>query len=79
MRARQSYGMLKMIGVTETIAKTEAEYIEIAVHLGLDHEWRQAVRDKMRINKDRLFNDQECIKGLESFFQEAIQKHSKVS
>jgi predicted O-linked N-acetylglucosamine transferase (SPINDLY family) len=79
MRARQSYGMLQMIGITETIAKTEAEYIEIAVRLGLDHEWRRAVREKMTANKHRLFNDQECIKGLESFFQEAIQKHSIVS
>jgi predicted O-linked N-acetylglucosamine transferase (SPINDLY family) len=78
MRARQSYGMLRMIGVTETIAKTEAEYIEIAVRLGLDHEWRQRVREKMTANKHRLFNDQECIQGLESFFQEAIQKHSKI-
>ena len=79
MRARQSYGMLHMIGVTETIAKTEAEYIEIAVRLGWDDEWRQAVREKMTANKHRLFNDRECIKGLEGFFQEAIQKHSKVS
>jgi predicted O-linked N-acetylglucosamine transferase (SPINDLY family) len=79
MRARQSYGMLKMIDVTETIAETEEEYIEIAVRLGWDHEWRQAVREKMTANKHRLFNDPECIKGLESFFQEAIQKHSKRS
>jgi len=74
MRARQSYGMLQMIGVTETIAETEAEYIEIGVRLGLDHEWRQAVRAKMTTNKHRLFNDRECIKGVEAFFQEAIAK-----
>jgi predicted O-linked N-acetylglucosamine transferase (SPINDLY family) len=74
MRARQSYGMLQMIGVTETIAKTEEEYIEIAVRLGLSHEWRQAVRGKMEENKHRLFNDKECIKSLESFFQETITK-----
>ena len=79
MRARQSYGMLHMIGVTETIAETEAEYIEIAVRLGLDHKWRQAVRGKMAANKHRLFNDRECIKGLETFFYEAIQQHSKIT
>ena len=79
MRARQSYGMLQMIGVTETIAKTEEEYIEIAVRLGWDHEWRQAVREKMTANKHRLFNDKECIRGLETFFYEAIHKHSKIS
>ena len=79
MRARQSYGMLQMIGVTETIAETEEEYIEIAVRLGLDHEWRQAVRDKMTANKHRLFNDKECIEGLETFFQEAIHKKSQMN
>jgi len=79
MRSRQSYGMLKMIGVTETIAKTETEYIEIAVRLGLDHEWRQAVREKMTANKHRLFNDRECIKGLETFFQEAIHKNFQMN
>ena len=78
MRARQSYGMLKMIGVTETIAESEAEYVEIAVRLGLDQEWREVVRDKIIANKHLLFNDQECVKGLESFFEEAIQKHSKI-
>ena len=79
MRARQSYVMLQMIGVTETIAETEAEYIQIAVRLGLDREWRQTVRDKITANKSRLFNDQECIKGLETFFEEVVQKHSKIN
>ena len=79
MRARHSYGILRMIGVTETIAETEAEYIEIAVRLGLDNKWRQVIRDQITANKHRLFNDRECIKGLENFFQETIQKHSKIN
>jgi predicted O-linked N-acetylglucosamine transferase (SPINDLY family) len=78
MRSRHSYGILRMIEVTGTIAETEAEYIEIAVRLGLDYNWRQMVRDKITANKHRLFNDQECVKGLESFFEEAVQKHSKM-
>jgi predicted O-linked N-acetylglucosamine transferase (SPINDLY family) len=68
-----------MIGVTETIAETEAEYIEIAVRLGLDNKWRQVIRDQITANKHRLFNDRECIKGLENFFQETIQKYSKIN
>jgi predicted O-linked N-acetylglucosamine transferase (SPINDLY family) len=74
MRARHSYGMLRMIGVTETIAKNEAEYVEIAVRLGLDREWRQTIRDKVIANKDRIFEDKECIVALEAFFEEAIYK-----
>jgi predicted O-linked N-acetylglucosamine transferase (SPINDLY family) len=72
MRSRQSYGMLKMIGVTETIAKDEADYIDIAVRLGQDVPWRQSVRDKMQANQHQLFNDHTCIVALESFFEQAI-------
>lgn len=75
MRARHSYGILQMLGVTETIAKNEAEYIEIAVRLGLDREWRQTIRDKVIANKERIFEDKECIVALEAFFQEVVQKH----
>jgi len=74
MRARQSYGMLKMIGVTETIAENEADFIDKAVRLGLDQEWRQSVREKMLANRHRLFNDQSCIVALETFFEMAIQE-----
>jgi predicted O-linked N-acetylglucosamine transferase (SPINDLY family) len=77
MRARHSYGILRMIDVTETIAKNEIEYIQIAVRLGLDHQWRQEIREKIAVNKHRIFNDQECIIALEAFFQEAIQNHLK--
>lgn len=76
MRARHSYGILRMLGLTETIAQTEAEYIEIAVRLGLDQEWRQFIRDKITANKHRIFNDQECISALEIFFQQAVENHS---
>ncbi|QUS60870.1 tetratricopeptide repeat protein [Synechocystis sp. PCC 7338] len=72
MRSRHSYGMLKMIDVTETIAQNPEEYIEIAVRLGTDNCWRQQIRDLMEKNKYKLFDDQECIKGLEQFLYNAV-------
>jgi protein O-GlcNAc transferase len=77
MRARHSYAILQMLGVTETIAKTETEYIEIAVRLGLDHEWRQFIQKKIIANQNRLFDDRECVVALENFFKEVVQKHSQ--
>lgn len=77
MRSRQSYGMLNMIGVTETIAKNETDYIEIAVRLGQDSQWRQSVVDKIWANKYKLFNDKSCIVALELFFEQAIAKKIK--
>jgi predicted O-linked N-acetylglucosamine transferase (SPINDLY family) len=74
MRARHSYAMLKMIDVKETIANSAEEYIQIAVNLGLDHEWREQIRSKMGANKHKLFNDQNCVPALESFFLEALEQ-----
>jgi predicted O-linked N-acetylglucosamine transferase (SPINDLY family) len=74
MRARHSYAMLRMIDVTETIAQSSAEYIEIAVKLGTDYQWRQEIRELLARNKYKLFDDQECIKGLEEFLYNAVAK-----
>jgi predicted O-linked N-acetylglucosamine transferase (SPINDLY family) len=74
MRGRQSYGMLKIMGMTETIAQDEAEYIEIAVKLGLNPTWRRQISDQIKHHKHKLFNDHECIAGLEEFYQSVVLK-----
>jgi len=74
MRGRHSYGILKMLGVTETIAKDEAEYIEIAVRLGLDKQWRQSIIQQITQNHDRLYDDKTCVEALEAFYQRVVQE-----
>jgi predicted O-linked N-acetylglucosamine transferase (SPINDLY family) len=74
MRGRHSYGILKMLGVEDTIAENEAEYIDIAVKLGNNCQWRQTIGDKIKANQDKIFNDLECIKGLEKFFRNVVRK-----
>ncbi|MGB3205350.1 MAG: tetratricopeptide repeat protein [Crinalium sp.] len=75
MRGRQSFGMLKMIGVTETIAQNEEGYIEIAVKLGLDQEWRASIANKIKQNQDRVYEDSTCVEALEEFYQRLVQEH----
>ena len=72
MRGRQSYGMLTMMGITETLAHNDAEYVEIAVRLGLEPEWRQAIAQKMSERQQRLFDDTDCVRGLEQFYQNVV-------
>jgi len=74
MRGRQSYGILKMLGVTETIAQNEAEYIEIAVRLGLDPQWRHEISQRMSKHHTKLYDDQTCVKALEEFYQQVVQE-----
>ncbi len=75
MRGRHSAAILNQLRVSETIAKDEQEYIEIAVRLGLDPDWRKQVVDKMRQNQSRLYNDRAAIRGLETFYKKVVQDH----
>ena len=47
MRGLHAYSFLKMLGVTDTIAHSKADYINLAVELGLNAEWRQEIKQKM--------------------------------
>jgi protein O-GlcNAc transferase len=73
MRGRQSYGMLKILGLTDTIAKDEAEYIDIAVQLGLDAEWRYTLSQQMSDRHANLYEDVTCVKALEQFYRQVVE------
>jgi protein O-GlcNAc transferase len=74
MRGRHTYAILKMMEVEETIASTEAEYIEIAARLGLDQEWRQTIVDKMINQQSVLYDDITPVKALEEFYRYTVQE-----
>jgi predicted O-linked N-acetylglucosamine transferase (SPINDLY family) len=76
MRGRQSYAALRMMGVTETIAYNESEYIDIAVRLGLEPEWRAALVQRMGDHQNQLFEDTECVSGLEEFYRQVVENQS---
>ncbi len=73
MRGRHSYSFLKMLGVTDTIAENEMEYIDIAVKLGLDPAWRRSIAERVSQNHNRLFDDQACVAGLEAFYKQVVE------
>ena len=73
MRGRHSYGILRMLGITDTIAQTEAEYIEIAVRLGLDLDWRLDIVKRMHDCHDKLYDDKSCVTALEAFYKRVVQ------
>ncbi len=77
MRGRHSYGILQMLGVTETIAENEAEYIEIAVRLGRDIKWRKSLVQRMKKRHFSLYDDRICVKEMESFYQRVVEEKYK--
>ncbi len=72
MRGRHSAAILYQLGVTDTLAKSEADYIEIAVRLGLDSEWRMSLIERMKQRQVYLYDDRVCVAGLEAFYKQVV-------
>ena len=68
MRGRYTYGILKFLNLEQTIASSKKEYIEIAIKLAKDKYFRNMIGNKIKINKNSLYNDETSIRFLEQFF-----------
>jgi protein O-GlcNAc transferase len=76
MRSRDSYAILTMMDVKETIASSVEEYIQIASRLGRDPGWRKYISGKIALNKERVYHDKTCITSLEKFLEKATEEAS---
>ena len=71
MRGRVTMAVLQRMGITETIAETIDDYVEIAVRLAKDTPWRMSVKQRMAENKQRVYRDREYVAALEDFLWRA--------
>lgn len=74
MWGRHTYGILRALGITETIAENEVEYVDIAVRLGQDRSWRNELRSQIEKNLHRVFDDRSCVVELESFYKASLRE-----
>lgn len=74
MRARHSSAILTQLGVTETIAHDADKYVEIAVRLGTNRDWRQCVKDRAVAGYPALYSDSRCVHVLEDFLQSVVRE-----
>jgi len=65
--------ILRMMGVTETIAETIDDYVSIAVRLARDVPWRMSVKAKISASKHRIYFDRACISALEQFLDQVMR------
>ena len=70
--ARNSYTMLKNVGVEEGIAWTDEEYIEWGIRLGTDAALRQQVREKLRRSRQTspLWNAKQFTREMERAYEQ---------
>jgi protein O-GlcNAc transferase len=67
MRGRHTAAILKMMGLTETIASDKQQYIQLAVKLATDKNYRQGLRQSIEENKHKLYQDLAPVRALENF------------
>jgi protein O-GlcNAc transferase len=75
MRARHTYAILTQLGVTETIAKDNGDYVDIAVRLGLDRQWTHDVINRMVDGYPRLYSDTRSVRALEDFYFRVVESY----
>lgn len=73
MRGRLASGILKRMGLSELVARTESEYVALVVKLVEDDAYRLQVRERAMQARDALFNDVATIRALEGFLERATQ------
>jgi len=76
MRGRHTYGILKTLEIGETIASSKKNYVEIAVKLATDINFRKFVIDKIKNNKKKLFNNDKPIRFLENVIKKKLTTYS---
>jgi len=74
MRGRHSSAILTMMGMTETIVSTVDEYVQLAVRLGLDTDFRKHISKKVAANKHLVYDDQIPIAALEAFLEKVVEE-----
>lgn len=74
MRGRHAFAMLKMIGVHETIAEDENDYIVIASKLANNKDWLIKIKKLMETNSGKLYEDMTFIHSLEGFYRDIVAK-----
>jgi len=74
MRGRHGAAILRMMGITDTIADTVETYISIAARLANHPDERRALSRKIAERKHRLYHDRACISALEGFLDRVARQ-----
>jgi protein O-GlcNAc transferase len=73
MRGRVSAGILRMMGMPETIAATVDDYVALAVRIAKDRDWRLGLKRGIAANIGRVYRDRSPIVALEEFLDRATR------
>ena len=68
MRGRVTQGLFRTIGVTDCIAESPNDYVNIAFRLANDRDWRHHVACSIQQSGHQVFEQQAALRDMERFF-----------
>jgi predicted O-linked N-acetylglucosamine transferase (SPINDLY family) len=71
LRGRLAYKMYLTMGMTQCVAKDAADYVQIAVRLGTNKEYREVVKKEIREKSSVLFENNAGVNQLAEFWKSA--------
>ena len=74
VRGRYTFGFYRTMGVSDCVAATAEEYVERAVRLGIDRDWRSHVEDRIRATSDVLFESADSIAEYDRIFRQLVDE-----
>ena len=72
-RGRYAYGCYRRMRILDCVAASAEEYIELAVRLGTDGDWRRSISDRILAASHVLFEDLDVVRQHEQFFEQAFR------
>ncbi len=74
LRTRLTYAMYRTMGLDDCVASNPDDYVRRAVHLGVDPDYRQLVRDRILSRNAVLYESADAVHELERFLVEAVDR-----
>ena len=71
-RGRYTLGCYRRMDVLDCVASSAERYVELALRLGTDRDYRQSVKEKILKSNAVLFEDLGAVREHEDFFDQAI-------
>jgi predicted O-linked N-acetylglucosamine transferase (SPINDLY family) len=72
LRGRLTFAFYQQMGVMDCVAENAESYVNIALKLANDTNWRNEIRSKISARADVLYEDMEAVHELERFFERAV-------
>jgi predicted O-linked N-acetylglucosamine transferase (SPINDLY family) len=74
MRSMQTARLLSAVGVEETVVDSMDDYVDVAVRLATDDEWRDHLRGRIKENVHRLYGQKDGVAALEKSLLQMMAK-----